>query len=502
MTRSYPGTRPLGERRSASAPSRARPVMPPSSAPTSRRVFAGREEAGRPWETQPNQYMMVRPSRRPPRPPQRVASSVPPMIGNYEITGLLGSGGMADVYVGVHAVLGRKVAIKLLRLDLVADGNVRKRFLQEARITHRLRHPNVVDIIDVGQMLDGRLFLVMELLEGQTLAQRLEAGRMPPIEAIEVLRQVCAGLAAAHDAGIYHRDLKPENIFLVRDPDGCVTAKILDWGVARVIDGGSTRITSDGLVVGTPLYIAPEQARGLPADSRSDVYALGAVAYEMFLESPPFAGNNALEIVYCHIRDLPPTPRTLWPDMPPVLESLVMGMLSKEPEERPTLDLVCSGLDGAERELRRRIERARLRDVASRSAAAEPLPPPPVESVAPSTPLFATGSQPVIQPLAVRPPVEALAAPDAPVMAPFRPVRVNPRRLREANACDAMSDTWVQIPLISADDSDCDVLLVAPASALADLGVAGRGARNLDRIIDELCAEAGLQPVGPSPRAA
>jgi len=278
-------------------------------------------------------------------------------IGRYKILGLLGSGGMADVYVAARPE-GGAVAIKLLHRELVDDAGARMRFLQEARIIHRVRHPNIIGISDVGQLLGGRLYLVLELLRGQTLAQRLAASRISPLLAIDIVRQVGAGLAAAHAAGVYHRDLKPDNIFLVGAASDPVRVKILDWGAAWTARDDSVRLTADGLVVGTPLYMAPEQACGRAADARTDVYALGTVAYEMFLESPPFASSNRVAVMYRHMCDPPPAPSSLWPGIPLVLESVLLGMLSKVPEERPALDVVDAALALAANEIWRRVARS------------------------------------------------------------------------------------------------------------------------------------------------
>jgi tRNA A-37 threonylcarbamoyl transferase component Bud32 len=404
--------------------------------------------------------------------PVMAGPAVPRRIGNYDITGFLGSGGMADVYLGVHPVLGRKAAIKLLRRELLGDSGLRQRFLQEARITDRLRHPNIVEMLDVGQTLDGRLYLVMELLEGMTLASRLDEGKLDTGEAIAILIQLCAGLRAAHDAGVVHRDLKPDNIFLTHGESGlCV--KILDWGVARDdnsrgrrdADSGlaTPRLTSDGLVVGTPLYIAPEQARGLSADSRSDVYALGVVAYEMFLGAPPFTGGTAVDLMYRHLRETPTAPSTIWRDIPPALEALLFGLLAKIPELRPSLDDMCTALEGVAASLTDRSSGEIIR--------AGAIAPPAVESFAAGTP----------------PASATLAAGSAAGNAASAP----------SNAYGADGrDTWIQISLANADDDDMDLLLVAPVAELHELSRAaplplpmpdeGMG---LDQALDELSAE-------------
>jgi eukaryotic-like serine/threonine-protein kinase len=399
--------------------------------------------------------------------PVMAGPAVPRRIGNYDITGYLGSGGMADVYLGVHPVLGRKAAIKLLRRELLGDSGLRQRFLQEARITDRLRHPNIVEMLDVGQTLDGRLYLVMELLEGTTLATRLEEGRLDTREAIAILLQLAAGLRAAHEAGVVHRDLKPDNIFLTTGESGlCV--KILDWGVARAENQGraertsesglaTPRLTSDGLVVGTPLYIAPEQARGLPADARSDVYALGVVAYEMFLGAPPFTGGTAVDLMYRHLRETPTAPSTVWRDIPPALEALLFGLLAKIPELRPNLDDMCAALSAIAAGLTDRASGEIIR--------AGAIAPPAIESG------FALGTPPA----------------NAPVAAAGTSLRAH------AAGADGR-DTWIQISLANADDEDMDMLLVAPVAVLPELSRAvpaplPEPTMGLDQALDELSAE-------------
>ena len=250
-------------------------------------------------------------------------------VGRYRLDELVSRGGMGEVWRAYDATLGRSVAVKLLH-EGVTDRGDRERFVREARAAAQLSHPNIVSIFDVGEW-NGRPFLVMELLDGQTLAEEL-ADRGPlPLEAVRDLgAQAAAGLAAAHAAGIVHRDIKPSN--LVRTREG--TLKLVDFGIARVLDEASTRLTATGTIVGTAAYLAPEQARGLVSDARTDLYALGCVLYQLLSGRTPFVGGPT-EVMYAHLYTAPEPPSRLRPDVPPELETMVLAMLAKEPDLRP-----------------------------------------------------------------------------------------------------------------------------------------------------------------------
>ncbi|HMB81232.1 MAG TPA: serine/threonine-protein kinase, partial [Vicinamibacterales bacterium] len=207
-------------------------------------------------------------------------------LGPYEISGLLGSGGMGDVHRAHDARLGRDVALKVLHAPTTADPDRLRRFEQEARATAALNHPNIVAVFDVGTEA-GVSFVVSELLEGETLRDRLKTGAIPLRKAIEWGGQLTRGLAAAHEKGIVHRDLKPENLFITRDG----SLKILDFGIAKLMEtagpSGATMTptlqvgTTPGVVLGTVGYMSPEQVRGLPVDHRTDIFSVGAILYEM-----------------------------------------------------------------------------------------------------------------------------------------------------------------------------------------------------------------------------
>jgi serine/threonine protein kinase len=274
-------------------------------------------------------------------------------LGDWRVEDKIGQGGMGTVYAAVHAEIGKRAAIKVVRSELCRSPLTAERFVQEARVVNQIGHPNIVDIFHIGRLRDGRPYLVMELLRGCTLADRLGAGRMLATDAIDVLLEVCAAMAAAHAHSVVHRDLKPENIFLIEGPGGRGAVKIVDWGIAKLTDALPVTIglTTTGVMMGTPQYVSPEQARGKSLDARTDIYSLGAIAYEMFLEGPPFIADNVADIISMHLREAPPPPSDVWPDIPPSLEALLLKMLAKEAEERPTVAEVVSALQLVRRDL-------------------------------------------------------------------------------------------------------------------------------------------------------
>ncbi len=261
-------------------------------------------------------------------------------VGEYVVEGKLGEGGMGAVYSARHPLIGKKAAIKVISPALCADPAAVERFVQEARSVNQIGHPNIVDVFSFGELPDKRAYFVMEWLAGESLGDRMARERLSPAEAVEILDQVCEGLEAAHETGIIHRDLKPDNVFLmaVRSSQRQIV-KLLDFGIAKLAGSGDVRIqrTRTGVMMGTPGYISPEQARGRNVDHRTDVYALGAMAFEMLCGRLPFDADNAMDIVMQHLTEPPPAPSSLWPEIPPDLEQIVLGMLAKDPAERPTL---------------------------------------------------------------------------------------------------------------------------------------------------------------------
>jgi eukaryotic-like serine/threonine-protein kinase len=250
--------------------------------------------------------------------------------GRYQLEHPLGQGGMARVYLGRDVELDRPVAVKLIAEALADDESFHARFLREARLAARLSHPNVVQIYDVGED-KGRPFIVMEYVEGETLADELaRAGPLAPADAVARAVDCCAGLEHAHAAGLVHRDIKPRN--LLRRHDGVV--KIADFGIARAQDG--TRLTEVGSVMGTAAYIAPEQAAGEEVTAAADLYALGAILYELLTGTPPHGTGTASEILLRHREAIVTPVRDLAPEVPPALEAIVMRCLARDPRYRPS----------------------------------------------------------------------------------------------------------------------------------------------------------------------
>ena len=268
-------------------------------------------------------------------------------IGAYQLLSPLGRGGMGEVHLALDTRLGRKVAIKLLPVEFTADAGRVRRFEQEARAASALNHPNIITIYEIGETAteNGSLrYIVTEYVEGETLRQRMASApqqRMKPSEAIEVAAQIAAALSAAHETGITHRDIKPENVMLRRD--GIV--KVLDFGLAKLAEPASsvivppastlvTNSTEAGVVMGTPRYMSPEQARGEKVDARTDVFSLGVMLYELIAGRAPFWGTTPSEVIASILRDAPPPLAECALDAPQELEQIIGKSLGKDRAER------------------------------------------------------------------------------------------------------------------------------------------------------------------------
>ncbi|HET7826310.1 MAG TPA: serine/threonine-protein kinase [Anaeromyxobacter sp.] len=256
--------------------------------------------------------------------------------GRYRVISHLGEGGMGSVYLCEHAVLRRRLAVKVLRPDLVSDPELVDRFRNEAIAASRIGQENVVDVLDFGTAEDGALYYVMEALDGRSLGAAIrEDGPLEVGRALGVLEQICRALAAAHARGVVHRDVKPDNVFLARREDGSEIAKVIDFGISHVPPtSGGAPITRTGAIIGTPEYMAPEQAAGAPVDLRSDVYAVGVLAYEMLTGELPIAAATPIATLVAHQTRTPDPPSRRRGTIPLEVDALVLRALAKRPEER------------------------------------------------------------------------------------------------------------------------------------------------------------------------
>ena len=261
--------------------------------------------------------------------------------GKYRLDERLGGGGMGTVYRATHLLIDRVVAVKVLSQRFVGDETAQQRFRREARASGRMQHPNAVTVNDIGATEDGWLYIVMELLEGQTLRDLLaREAPLDPARAVSFMLQASAAVGAAHDAGLIHRDLKPANIFIEQRPNLAAVAKVLDFGVAKFAveehDDDYKTLTQVGAIIGTPRYMSPEQCSGAaPLTPASDVYSLGIILYEMLTGSVPFSANTPLALALKQVSEPPRPPHEIVASTPAELERVVLHALTKEPRARP-----------------------------------------------------------------------------------------------------------------------------------------------------------------------
>ncbi|HTE52685.1 MAG TPA: serine/threonine-protein kinase, partial [Kofleriaceae bacterium] len=274
-------------------------------------------------------------------------------VGDYEIVELIGAGGMGSVYRARYPMIDRQVAIKVIASHLCRDPGVVQQFVIEARAANQIANRHVVDIHTLGTLPDGRPYLVMQLLRGQTLTQRLGYGALDLDEAVPILEQIAEAMEAAHAVPIVHRDLKPDNIFL-EDVSNGPQVKILDFGIARLMGEATPAEAAEAeeaqrsrgsvVLVGTPHYMAPEQARANLVGTPADLYALGLIAFEMVAGRPPFAAESAADVMIAHLQATPPQLKSIRPDVPEGLDELVERLLAKDPSDRPTATEVRASL--------------------------------------------------------------------------------------------------------------------------------------------------------------
>jgi serine/threonine-protein kinase len=289
--------------------------------------------------------------------PEEIAAVVDPLLGRvidgrYRVEKMIGEGGMGVVYLITHAVLGKRMALKVLRGDMARDSDVVQRFMQEAQSATSIGHQNIIDISDFGRLPDGSVYFVMEYLDGQSLSKMISrGGSIPTVTAVHVVRQIASALDGAHQRGIVHRDLKPDNIYLIKQGNDTNFVKVLDFGIAKV-GGASSKLTKTGMIFGTPHYMSPEQAAGQSVDQRTDIYALGVIMYEMFTGRVPFDGDTFMGILSKHMFEEPKPPSEIAGTTGlGAIEDIILHALEKKPEQRyngmtdliADLDKVASG---------------------------------------------------------------------------------------------------------------------------------------------------------------
>jgi|694.fasta_scaffold111901_2 serine/threonine protein kinase len=274
-----------------------------------------------------------------------LAAGADPLVGTtfldkYQITEVLGRGGMSAVYKARHLMMGRYVAIKFLRSELVHDNVMLQRFQLESKAVSLLKHPNIITVHDFGLSPRGVPYLIMDFLEGKTVSDIVaEQEYIEPARCIALFTQICNALAHTHNKGVIHRDIKPSNLIVSIGDDGQEIAQVVDFGIAKMLEreaSDASKLTASGEVFGSPAYMSPEQCNGSAIDARTDIYALACVIYNCLTGRPPLLGRNAMETVMMHVRDMPKSFREIRPDLSisPLLERVVFKGLAKDPEQR------------------------------------------------------------------------------------------------------------------------------------------------------------------------
>jgi serine/threonine-protein kinase len=295
------------------------------------------------------------------------------IAGRYQIAEVIGEGGMATVYSAHHRLVDRPCAIKIMNANFARNEVIRERFRREAKSAQKLAHPNIIEIFDQGELPDGSVYLVMELLRGQTVADLLDGGRIPLARTLALAIQIARALARAHDLEVIHRDLKPENIFVTQDAEGEDLVKILDFGIARSLQ--DSRLTGAGEVFGTPQYMAPERITTIDAGPSADLYAFGIILYEMLSGRLPFEAEDVTSYFLKHLKERPRPLRSSFPELPEALDRLVLELLEKDPKNRPVdAHRVRADLVAITRELGVTVPRELLAEEAPSRGPAKTLP--------------------------------------------------------------------------------------------------------------------------------
>ncbi|MBU1243068.1 protein kinase [Myxococcota bacterium] len=299
--------------------------------------------------------------------------------GKYQVGALLGEGGMGQVYRATHILMRKDVALKVLKPAMSVHSEIVERFRREAESAARLSHPGIIAVLDFGRSMDGTFYLVMEFLEGHSLSRALREGPMDWRRVCRLGILMLDALAEAHKAGVVHRDLKPDNIMLQVSAAGEESLKLVDFGIAKLIEDGGPQLTAAGLVFGTPSYLSPEQAQGQPVTHAADLYAMGVILFQMLTGRLPFKASSTMELLAMHIQEPPPHVRDLVPGVPEALDQLVLRALGKKPGDRPG---DAAGMASALADL--------LQTAESVPAAPVPMPPPPAPAAAITPPAAGT----------------------------------------------------------------------------------------------------------------
>ncbi len=384
----------------------------------------------------------------------------------YLLEDKIGEGGMGIVYRARHTRLDTIVAVKVLHPRLTPDEAAVERFLREARAAAKINHDNAIKVSDFDTA-DGIAYFVMEYLDGAPLSERIARGRLSYPETASILRQICAALEKAHSRGILHRDLKPDNIYLTVDEDGKQLVKVLDFGIAKFFSSEGNSLTAEGMIVGTPKYMSPEQGLDQPLDIRSDIYSLGVILYEMLTGQVPFKASTPVATLLKHVHDRPQPLRELCPDILPAVEAVVLRALAKNRVDRP----------GSAKQLAREFDEAL--SISAKTVESHPLTSPP------APPVTARVGTPQPQPPEIFPPT-TLPVESAPAISPESPPAVLPQtptpktQPRLSTPTQADQESWSAVRLV-ADSASAEPTPVLVEAAVSTAPTLARHTDSLDR---------------------